>query len=227
MSGRRRRWDAAFDKDLSEARWAVDSLVPSITNRALPAAQVATQWPDGKRRLDDLQKGILDVRMVPLDQVFDKLARLLRRLARDSGKDIDFFAAGGDVEDAPPGAQRVARAHAQRGGAGLRDLARLPPRGTQAQALGAHAVGLGFETHDDTRLGLGGIGLRQGGVPTAPHWKPEQVPMQAGQRASFFTVRKAVEDTVWAVDVEERHLRAQLPRAWLGALAAFSPVMRS
>jgi hypothetical protein len=58
VSGKRRRWDADFDKDLSGARWAVDSLVPSITNRALPATQVAAQWPDGKRRLDDLQSDL-------------------------------------------------------------------------------------------------------------------------------------------------------------------------
>lgn len=54
------------------------------------------------------------------------------------------------------------------------------------------------------------IGLRQDGVPTAPRWTPAQVPMFAGERASFFTVRKAVEGAVWAADVEERHLRAQL-----------------
>jgi len=58
VGGKRRRWDAAFAKDLGEARWAVDSLVPSITNRALPAEQVAAQWPDGKRRLDDLQSDL-------------------------------------------------------------------------------------------------------------------------------------------------------------------------
>jgi hypothetical protein len=57
-SGKRRRWDAAFAKDLGEARWAVDSLVPSVTNRALPADQVVAQWPDGKRRLDDLQSDL-------------------------------------------------------------------------------------------------------------------------------------------------------------------------
>jgi two-component system chemotaxis sensor kinase CheA len=51
-----------------------------------------------ERKLDELQKGILDVRMVPLGQVFDKLARLVRRIAREAGKEIDFSIAGGDVE---------------------------------------------------------------------------------------------------------------------------------
>jgi two-component system chemotaxis sensor kinase CheA len=51
-----------------------------------------------ERRLDELQKGVLDVRMVPLGQVFDKLARLMRRLVKESGKDIAFDVSGGDVE---------------------------------------------------------------------------------------------------------------------------------
>ena len=54
------------------------------------------------------------------------------------------------------------------------------------------------------------IGLRQNGMPTAPRWTAAEVPMRVGERASFFTVRKAIEGTVWAADVEERHLRAQL-----------------
>ncbi len=51
-----------------------------------------------ERRLDELQKGVLEVRMVPLGQVFDKLARLMRRLVRESGKDVTFDVSGGDVE---------------------------------------------------------------------------------------------------------------------------------
>jgi len=36
--------------------------------------------------------------MVPLDQIFDKLARMVRKTARDVGKEIDFEVSGGDVE---------------------------------------------------------------------------------------------------------------------------------
>ncbi|HUL59684.1 MAG TPA: chemotaxis protein CheA [Anaeromyxobacteraceae bacterium] len=50
------------------------------------------------RRLAELQSGILEVRMVPLDQVFDKLARTVRKTAREAGKEIDFRMEGGDVE---------------------------------------------------------------------------------------------------------------------------------
>jgi two-component system chemotaxis sensor kinase CheA len=51
-----------------------------------------------ERKLDELQKGILEVRMVPLEQVFDKLARMVRKIARESAKEIDLRVVGGDVE---------------------------------------------------------------------------------------------------------------------------------
>ncbi len=51
-----------------------------------------------ERKLDELQKGILDVRMVPLGRVFEKLARMLRRIARESSKEVDFSISGGEVE---------------------------------------------------------------------------------------------------------------------------------
>ncbi|HYD43414.1 MAG TPA: chemotaxis protein CheA, partial [Anaeromyxobacter sp.] len=51
-----------------------------------------------ERKLSELQAGILEVRMVPLDQVFDKLARMVRKLSREVGKEIEFVVAGGDVE---------------------------------------------------------------------------------------------------------------------------------
>ncbi|MFY3745985.1 chemotaxis protein CheA [Anaeromyxobacter sp. Red801] len=51
-----------------------------------------------ERRLEELQAGILEVRMVPLEQVFDKLSRMVRKLAREVGKDIDLRVSGGEVE---------------------------------------------------------------------------------------------------------------------------------
>jgi len=50
------------------------------------------------RKLDELQKGILEARMVPLSQIFDKLDRLVRRIAGDAGKEIEFSISGGEVE---------------------------------------------------------------------------------------------------------------------------------
>jgi two-component system chemotaxis sensor kinase CheA len=51
------------------------------------------------RKLDDLQAGILAVRMVPLSQVFDKLSRVVRRMSREAvGKEIMFVVSGGDTK---------------------------------------------------------------------------------------------------------------------------------
>jgi hypothetical protein len=58
VAGKRRRWDADFERDLAESRWVVDHLVPQATDRTLPTEQVQQQWLDGKRRLDDLQSDL-------------------------------------------------------------------------------------------------------------------------------------------------------------------------
>jgi two-component system chemotaxis sensor kinase CheA len=50
------------------------------------------------RKLDELQAGILEVRMVPLGQVFDKLSRVVRKISRDAGKEIRLSIAGADTE---------------------------------------------------------------------------------------------------------------------------------
>jgi two-component system chemotaxis sensor kinase CheA len=53
---------------------------------------------DLERRLGELQGGILEVRMVPLDHVFDKLTRMVRKLGREVGKEIELEVVGGEVE---------------------------------------------------------------------------------------------------------------------------------
>ena len=51
-----------------------------------------------ERKLTDLQAGVLDVRMVPLRQVFDKVSRVARRLRVDLGKDTKLEIRGADTE---------------------------------------------------------------------------------------------------------------------------------
>lgn len=51
-----------------------------------------------ERKLEELQTGLLEARMVPLSQLFEKLSRLVRRIARESGKEIAFTTRGGEVE---------------------------------------------------------------------------------------------------------------------------------
>ncbi len=51
-----------------------------------------------ERNLAELQDGILDVRMVPLGQVFDKLARVVRQAGREARKDIRLEVKGSETE---------------------------------------------------------------------------------------------------------------------------------
>ena len=50
------------------------------------------------RRLGEMQDGILEVRMVPLGQVFDRLARVVRQISREVGKEIRLVITGAETE---------------------------------------------------------------------------------------------------------------------------------
>jgi len=51
-----------------------------------------------ERQLSELRSGILDVRMVPLGQVFDKLARIVRQAAREHDKQVRLVVTGASTE---------------------------------------------------------------------------------------------------------------------------------
>ena len=51
-----------------------------------------------ERKIQGLQTGVLEVRMVPLRQVFEKLARVVRRLRRDRDKEIRLEISGAETE---------------------------------------------------------------------------------------------------------------------------------
>jgi len=50
------------------------------------------------RRLTEMQDGILEVRMVPLGQVFDRLARVVRQISREVNKEIRLVITGAETE---------------------------------------------------------------------------------------------------------------------------------
>ncbi len=50
------------------------------------------------RHLDSMQQGILEVRMVPLGQVFDRLARVVRQISREADKMVNLVITGAETE---------------------------------------------------------------------------------------------------------------------------------
>ena len=61
-------------------------------------AELAKTHKTLDRKLKELQTGVLDVRMVPLRQIFEKLSRVVRRLRRDLGKEVELEFNGADTE---------------------------------------------------------------------------------------------------------------------------------
>lgn len=51
-----------------------------------------------ERRLHELQKGVMDVRMVPVGQLFEKMTRIVRRVANEQGKKVELDIRGADTE---------------------------------------------------------------------------------------------------------------------------------
>lgn len=70
-------------------------------------SEVSTAWiadafakshRDLGRKLKEVQSAVLDLRMVPLRQVFEKISRVVRTLRRELGKDVRFEVRGADTE---------------------------------------------------------------------------------------------------------------------------------
>jgi two-component system chemotaxis sensor kinase CheA len=51
-----------------------------------------------ERRLNEIQEGLLDVRMVPIGQIFTRLAQVVRKYTREAGKEIDLEIRGEETE---------------------------------------------------------------------------------------------------------------------------------
>ncbi|HLO24868.1 MAG TPA: chemotaxis protein CheA, partial [Geobacteraceae bacterium] len=51
-----------------------------------------------ERKLTDLQKGVMDIRMIPVGQLFEKMSRIVRKISREQGKKVDLKMFGADTE---------------------------------------------------------------------------------------------------------------------------------
>ncbi len=51
-----------------------------------------------ERKLSDLQKGVMEIRMIPIGQLYEKMSRIVRKISRDQGKRVDLKFYGADTE---------------------------------------------------------------------------------------------------------------------------------
>src|SRR5688572_2955702 len=50
------------------------------------------------RKLNELQKSVIEIRMVPVGQIYSKLSRTVRKVARELNKEIELILRGEDTE---------------------------------------------------------------------------------------------------------------------------------
>jgi two-component system chemotaxis sensor kinase CheA len=88
--------------ELAIVKTAIARLSDRARNRAVSSREIAIELQrlnrSFERQLAQMQGGILEVRMVPLGQAFDKLARIVRQLSREHGKDVRLVATGAETE---------------------------------------------------------------------------------------------------------------------------------
>jgi two-component system chemotaxis sensor kinase CheA len=88
--------------ELAIVRTAIAHLADRVRSRTTGARELAVELErldrTFERHLAQMQSGILEVRMVPLGQAFDKLARVLRQISREHGKDVNLVVTGAETE---------------------------------------------------------------------------------------------------------------------------------
>src|SRR5262249_30959664 len=87
--------------ELALARAGIIGILDEIRGRrdmADVARRLVRESRTLERKLNELQAGILEVRMVPLGQIFDRLSRVVRRISREAGKDVRLTISGAETE---------------------------------------------------------------------------------------------------------------------------------
>jgi two-component system chemotaxis sensor kinase CheA len=87
--------------ELALVRSAVNRIVDSFKDDSTQRQSLADLDRIGRgfeRQVSELRTGILDIRMVPLGQVFNKLARIVRQTAREHDKQVRLVVTGANTE---------------------------------------------------------------------------------------------------------------------------------
>ncbi|HEX8960471.1 MAG TPA: chemotaxis protein CheA [Geobacteraceae bacterium] len=51
-----------------------------------------------ERKLTELQKGVMEIRMIPVGQLFEKMSRIVRKISREQGKKVELRTFGAETE---------------------------------------------------------------------------------------------------------------------------------
>jgi two-component system, chemotaxis family, sensor kinase CheA len=64
----------------------------------LPAQELGKAAKGLEKKLSELQKGVMEIRMIPVGQLFEKMSRIIRKISREQGKKVELKLYGADTE---------------------------------------------------------------------------------------------------------------------------------
>jgi len=80
------------------------SMISEVASRMRRDGMVAQAQELGKaakgleKKLSELQKGVMEIRMIPVGQLFEKMSRIVRKISREQGKKVELKLFGADTE---------------------------------------------------------------------------------------------------------------------------------
>lgn len=85
--------------ELGLVKGSISEVATDLSNEGLSQSRdLAKAVHTLERRLSELQKAVMDVRMVPVRQLFDKMGRIVRRMAQELGKKVELKTFGSETE---------------------------------------------------------------------------------------------------------------------------------
>ena len=76
-------------------------VIPELEKKIPPPELVAELLKAAKgleRKLNELQKGVMEIRMIPVGQLYEKMGRIVRKISKEQGKKVDLKTFGADTE---------------------------------------------------------------------------------------------------------------------------------
>lgn len=86
--------------ELVQAHSTIAGVTEKMRNEGLSrmAVELGKAVKGLERKLSDLQKGVMEIRMIPIGQLYEKMSRIVRKISREQGKRVDLKFFGADTE---------------------------------------------------------------------------------------------------------------------------------
>jgi two-component system chemotaxis sensor kinase CheA len=86
--------------ELFIAHSSISGIAQGMSNEGLPHAAVDLNKAAKslERKLNDLQKGVMEIRMIPVSKLYEKMSRIVRKISREQGKKADLKFIGAETE---------------------------------------------------------------------------------------------------------------------------------